>query len=95
MSDNLTFTYAAISGLFCQCGNAEVITDDHPRYHRFSSWHDTSGGRGCSKVSCLKCNSDTHPPHLLPQPADLPKRLQAAYPAVDVDDLLAKCAVAH
>lgn len=93
MSKNLTYIYAGISGLFSQCGNAEVITDDNPSYKRFTSWWDTSGGHGTLKVSCLKCSSDTHIPDVRPQPADVRERVQAAYPGADVDELLAKAAV--
>lgn len=93
MSKNLTCIYTGIHGLFCECGNAEVITDDNQTYRRFSSWWDTSGAHGTSKVSCLKCNSETQVPDALPQPADLRERLQTAYPDGDVDELLAKSAV--
>ena len=93
MSKNLTYTYSGISGQFCECGNAEVITDDNPSYKRFSRWWETSGGGGRARVSCLKCNSETHTPDVLPQPADVRERLQAAYPGADVDDLLTKAAV--
>lgn len=67
-----------------------MITDDHPSYRRFATWWDTSGGHGCTKASCLKCNSDTQTPDVRPQPADLRECLQAAYPEADVDELLAK-----
>jgi len=92
MSKNTIYVYTGIAGLFCECGNAEVITDDNPRYRRFSQWHDTSGGRGCSKASCLKCHSETQTPDVRPKPADLRERLQVAYPGADVDELLAKSA---
>jgi hypothetical protein len=94
MSKNVAFIYSGISGLFCQCGNAEVIVFDNPlyhRYHHFSTWHDTSGGHGRFMVACLKCNSETHEPEHRPRPGDLRERLQAAYPDVDVDDLLVQC----
>jgi len=93
MSKNTSVIYQGIAGLFCTCGNIELISDDNPSYHRFTSWWDTSGGRGCSKVSCLKCHSDIHNPDVRPQPADLRERLQAAYLGADVDELLAKSAV--
>lgn len=93
MSKNTTYVYTGISGLFCECGNAEVITDDNPSYHRFSTWWDTSGGYSCRKASCRTCNSDTHTTEVRPQPADLRDRLQASYPGADVDELLAKSAV--
>ena len=93
MSKNSTYIYSGIAGLFCECGNAEVNTDDNPSYSRFTSWWDTSGGRGCSKVSCLKCHSDVHTPNVRPQPADLRDRLQAAYSGADIDELLAKSSV--
>ncbi|MFD2366725.1 hypothetical protein [Pseudoduganella sp. GCM10020061] len=92
MSKNVAFIYTGISGLFCQCGNAEVITNANPRYQRFGSWWETSGARGQSKVTCRKCNSDTHTPEVRPQPADVRDRLQAAYPDANVDELMTQCA---
>lgn len=94
MNKNLTFIYSGISGLFCQCGNAEVIVVNNPLYHRyrnFSTGRDNSGGPGAMLAACLKCNSNMHRPEVRPQPVDLRERLQAAYPGVDVDDLLAQC----
>lgn len=94
MSKNVIFNYSGISGLFCQCGNAEVIVFDNPLYHRychFSTWRDNSGGPGGMMAACLKCNGDAHKPEARPQPDDLRERLQAAYPDVDVDDLLVQC----
>lgn len=93
MSKNITYVYTGISGHFCECGNVELITDDNPSYKRFTSWWETSGARGTSKASCLKCNSDTHIPEVRPQPVDLRARVQAAYPGADLDELLAKSAV--
>jgi hypothetical protein len=95
MSKNPSFNYADISGIFCQCGNAEVITDDNPRYHRFSTWRDKAGGLDCFKAACLKCHSEPCTPDLRPRPVDLRERLQAAYPDADVDELLAKCTIAQ
>lgn len=98
MSKNVIFNYVGISGLFCQCGNAEVIVMDNSLYHRyrhFSTGRDTSGGPGRTLAACLKCNSDMHNPEMRPQPDDLRTRLQAAYPGVDVDDLLAQCSTAR
>lgn len=94
MNKNVTFNYSGISGLFCQCGNAEVIVMDNPLYHtyrRFSTWRENSGGPGRLMVACLQCNGEAHNPEVRPQSADLRERLQAAYPGVDVDDLLAQC----
>ncbi|MFC5511143.1 hypothetical protein ACFPOU_08380 [Massilia jejuensis] len=94
MSKNVIFIYSGISGLFCQCGNAEVIVMNNPLYHRyrhFSTGRDTSGGPGQMLAACQKCDSNMHNPEVRPQPADLRERLQAAYPGVDVDDLLAQC----
>lgn len=54
LSKNTSYIYEGIAGLFCACGNAEGITYDNPSYRRFTRWWDTSGGRGSSKVSCLK-----------------------------------------
>lgn len=95
MSKNTTFIFSGVAGLFCECGNAELITDENPSYKRFTSWWDTSGGRGTSKVSCLKCDSDTHIPEVRPKPGDLRERLQAAYPDVDIGGLMAKAVVPH
>ena len=98
MSKHAIFIYSGISGLFCQCGNAEVIVVNNPMYHRyrnFSTWRDTSGGPGHMKAACLKCNGDAQNPDVRPQPDDLRTRLQAAYPGVDVDDLLAQCSTAR
>lgn len=92
MSKNVSYIYIGVSGLFCQCGNIELITDENPSYKRFTSWWDTSGAHGMSKVSCLKCNSETHTPEVRPQPSDLPERLQAAFPGADVEQLLAMAA---
>ena len=50
VSKNVTFVYTGIAGLFCECENAEVITDENPKYTRFGSWWDTSVGSGQSKV---------------------------------------------
>lgn len=94
MSTNQTFIYTGIAGLFCKCGNVEVLTDEHQSYERFRSWWDTSGGRGTSKVTCLKCNSDVHVPDVRSQPANLSEILQTAYPGTDVNALLVKCSVA-
>lgn len=95
MSKNTSYIYEGIVGLFCECGNAEVITDDNPTYRRFTRWWDTSGGRGSSKVSCLKCHSDVHSPDVRPQPTDIRERLQTAYPGTIVDEMLAKSAMAQ
>jgi len=94
MSKNVIFNYSGISGLFCQCGNAEVIVFDNPLYHRyrhFSTGWNTSGGPGRLLAACLKCNSNMHNPEARQRPDDLRERLQVAYPSVDVDDLLAQC----
>lgn len=94
MSKNAIFIYSGISGLFCQCGNAEVIVVNNPLYHRyrqFSTWRDNSGRPGQMMAACLKCNSDAQNPEVRPRPDDLRERLQAAYPGVDVDDLLTQC----
>lgn len=93
MSKNQAVIYRGIAGFFCECGNAEVITDEHQSYDRFGSWWDTSGGRGTSKVTCRKCNSDVHEPQVYPQPSNLTEKLQLAYPGVDVVQLLTQCAV--
>lgn len=93
MSKNTIYVYTGIAGLFCECGNAEVITDENPTYKRFSSWHSTSGGRGERKAACLKCHSGTQTTDVRPQPADLRERLQVAYPGADIDELLAKASV--
>ncbi len=92
MSKNTIYVYTGIAGLFCECGNAEVITDDNPGYKRFSSWHSTSGAQGERKTACQKCHGDTQSPKVRPQLDDLRERLQAAYPNADVDELLAKAA---
>jgi hypothetical protein len=94
MSINVTFIYSGISGLFCQCGNAEVIVVNNPLYHRyrdFSTGRDNSGRPGGMLVACLRCNSSMHRPEVHPQPVDLRERLQAAYPRVDAGELLAQC----
>jgi len=94
MSKNAIFIYSDISGLFCQCGNAEVIVVNNPLYHRyrqFSTWRDNSGGPGQMMAACLKCDSVAQNPEVRPRPDDLRERLQAAYPGVDVDDLLTQC----
>lgn len=91
MSKNQTVIYKGIAGYFCACGNAEVTTDDHQSYDRFGTWWDTSGGRGTSKVTCRKCNSDVHVPQVFPQPANVAEKLQGAYPGIDVGQLLAQC----
>lgn len=98
MSKNAIFIYSGISGLFCQCGNAEVIVMDNPLYHRyrhFSTWRDNSGGPGHMKAACRKCNNDAQDPEVRPRPDDLRERLQSAYPDADVDDLLAQCSTAQ
>lgn len=95
MSKHAIFIYSGISGLFCQCGNAEVIVMNNPLYHtyrHFSTMRDNSGGPGQLLAACRKCHSDWQNPAVRPQPDDLRARLQAAYPGVDVDDLLAQCA---
>lgn len=94
MSKNAIFIFSGISGLFCQCGNAEVIVMDNPLYHtyrHFSTWHDKSGGPGKLIAACRKCNGGAHNPDVRPQPENLRERLQAAYPDVDVENLLAQC----
>lgn len=47
-----------ITGLKCECGNFESITDDNPDYKRFSYWmnHPKKTSEGCCRV----CNSETH-----------------------------------
>lgn len=98
MNKNVIFNYSSISGLFCQCGNAEVIVFDNPlyhRYHRFSTAWDSSGGPGRLLAACLKCNGSMHNPEARRRPDDLRERLQAAYPDADVDDLLAQCTTAQ
>lgn len=94
MSKNVIFNYSGIAGLFCQCGHAEVIVFNNPLYHgyrNFSTWRVNSGAPGHMKAACLKCNGDAQIPEVRPQPADLRERLQASYPGVDVEDLLAQC----
>ncbi len=92
MSKNQAVIYTGITGYFCECGNVEVITDEHQSYDRFRTWWDTSGAQGTSKVVCLKCNSDVHVPQVFPQPANVAEKLKAAYPGIDVDLLLVQCA---
>lgn len=94
MSKNVIFNYSGISGLFCQCGNAEVIVMDNPLYHtyrHFSTMRDNFGGPGRLLAACRKCHADWQNPDVRPQPDDLRALLQAAYPGVDVADLLAQC----
>jgi hypothetical protein len=45
-----------VSGLKCQCGNFESITDENPSYKRFGYWMDspTKTSKGCCRV----CNSE-------------------------------------
>ena len=68
MSNNKIKMYEGSSRLHCDCGNSEEISDENPNYKRFSSWWDTSSGRGRGMYACLDCNGEAQPAEYIPKP---------------------------
>ena len=79
MSKNALIIYHDVGGLYCECGNGEVINDSNQDYKTFYyTWSDNgAGGRalGC----CLNCNSEIQEPKHYFAPADKKAELLAVF----------------